>query len=137
MFLLAIVAFLAALTWPIQSVAYILPAFILVLTAFLLLTHVVLNLLQSTPGGQPVHKDPVASAMAWVLSMPLLAALLGFVAGASVYVLIYFRFNCRESWVFAVSAMVAVGIALGLLATALEMSQLFDALLWRYWPLGG
>lgn len=128
--LLGIVAALAAMTWPITSTSYLIPAFILVPTAVLLVIQLAGDLRAAATDRAPGNAALPARALAWFLLMPVLLAVAGLVYGGAIYTLAYLRLRNRDNWTFAVASALAVGLGLTLLAHGLRMPQLFDGPLW-------
>jgi uncharacterized membrane protein YoaK (UPF0700 family) len=52
------------------------------------------------------------TALAWTLALPALMAILGFVAGAAIYVVAYSRLRSGETWWRCAAAGVATALAL-------------------------
>lgn len=129
--LLGIVAALAAMTWPITSTSYLIPAFILLPTAILLLVQLAGDLRATAPPTRaPDDAASPGRAVAWLLLMPALLAVAGLVYGGAVYTLVYLRFGNRDGWTLAVASALAVGTGLALVAHGLRMPQMFVGPFW-------
>lgn len=128
--LLGVVAALAAMTWPISSTSYLIPAFILPPTAALLVIQLTGDLRATTTARAPEEAALPGRAFAWLLLMPGLLAVAGLVYGGAIYTLAYLRLRNRDSWTLAVVSALAVGAGLTLVARGLRMPQLFAGPFW-------
>jgi hypothetical protein len=128
--LLGVVVVMAAMTWPVMSASYRIPAFILVPTAVLLVYQLINDMRPAGSQRSTGSTDGLACAFAWLLLMPVLLAALGLVFGGGLYTLAYLRLGNNDRWMLALVCALAVGGALALLAYTLRMPQLFSGLLW-------
>lgn len=128
--LLGVVAALAAMTWPIESTSYLIPAFILLPTAVLLVIQLAGDLRAAAAGRAPEDAVLPCRAFAWLLLMPGLLTVAGLVFGGAIYTLAYLRLRNRDSWTLAAVSALAVGAGLTLVAHGLRMPQLFAGPFW-------
>jgi hypothetical protein len=125
--LLGVVVVMAAMTWPITSASYLIPAFILVPTAALLVYQLINDMRPARP---EKSTDGLARAFAWLLLMPVMLAVLGLVFGGGLYTLAYLRLGNNDRWTLALVCALAVASGLALLAYTLRMPQLFSGPFW-------
>lgn len=128
--LLVVVILLAAMTWPVRSTSYLIPAFILVPTAVLLVIQLVKDIRASATKRATDDAMMLARAFAWLMLMPVLLAATGLVAGGALYTLLYLKLRTGESWNLSIATSISIGGGLGVLAYLLRMPQLFAGLIW-------
>lgn len=128
--LLGVVTVLAAMTWPVRSTSYLIPAFILVPTAVLLVIQLVKDIRASATGRAADEAMVPARAFAWLGLMPMLLGAIGLVAGGALYTLLYLKVRTGETWTSSMTASLGVGGGLTALAYLLRMPQLFAGLIW-------
>lgn len=128
--LLGLVAVLAAMTWPIRSTSYLIPAFILVPTAALLVLQFLTDIRTRDAMQSAGGTTGLPGAFAWLALMPVLLAATGLVAGGAIYTFAYLRLRNGERRLLSLVTGLSVGLGLALLARALRMPQLFSGPFW-------
>lgn len=126
LFLLAVALLLLVLTLRLAASARLVPLTVVVPLSALLAYRLVRDL--SSRAGAPPN-DPALQAagdgrasppaelsmVAWLLALPLLATLLGFVAGTAAFVLLWTRFHARERLLTTLVAALVSGAAVWLI----------------------
>lgn len=128
--LLTVVAVQAIMTWPVQSAAYVLPAYVLAPTFILLLLQLVMDMRGFEPSRSGNGRRGAAEAVLWLLLMPVLLALSGLVVAAGLYTLVYLRRRSAERWSVAIIGMISASAVLAILAKFLNKPQLFSGPFW-------
>jgi hypothetical protein len=101
-----------------------------VLLGYRLIREMVLRSPRRTadPERQPRTPDEIG-AIWWLLALPALSTILGFVVGPALYVSIWARYRACERWVVAVAAAVLTAAGIFILFTLLLGSPLWQGLL--------
>lgn len=128
--LLGIIVTMGLLTWPIRSTSYLIPAFLIVPTGALLAVQLLIDIRFPVAGRFTEGRREVATAVLWLLLMPVLLAAAGLVFGGAVYTLLYLTVRGGETWGLSGAFAAAVGCFLGAIAYFLRMPQLFAGLSW-------
>lgn len=128
--LLALTAFQGALTWPIRSSSFLLPAYVLVPTAVLLIIQLGRDLKRGSGGAPAARPFRMAGPALWLLLMPLLLAAAGLVFGGACYTFLFFKFRSGDGWRLSVAATLGVGGVLAVLAFLLHRPDLFAPVFW-------
>lgn len=128
--LLGLVAVLAATTWPIRSTSYLIPAFILVPTAALLVLQLLGDIRSRDAAPSAGGTTGLPGAFAWLALMPVLLAATGLVAGGALYTFAYLRLRNGDRWLFSLIAGLSVACVLALMARVLRMPQLLTGPFW-------